>query len=1010
MVAGAAMALKHVAENLKRELSGLVDDLFASTISARGSDQANGEGGEEARAEALLSDLKGVTAKCVEGRSTYAEKAGSKPVEATEKLVSVLKKEVEFLQVRLGRELEERAVLGRQISDLEAERKVLEDQSRKIEADINEASESNARLEVAFGKTKRLVTNLRDSIDLANLVKKERSVGSAKEEKELGKIEQPSQNQPIPSIDFGGDGAADPFVSICPEPPVEAPAEQEKDTSPVSKGAEDETTPSAAGASAATAFDFAPDPVPSLSPEIESPPAAAIEESPSSASGMDDASPNKNAFGAAFEEAFPTIEGTSDPAPEAEEKPAPAAPASEATAAPATLDDNFGSTDLFGDTLPFGEGAAPEEKPEGDAAKVTEELGQAAQPLQFDNNFGSVDLFGVPPAQGDQPTAAAPMPDDLFGMGAPAAPSQSWQDMDLFEPIEMQSSQSTPAPEPAVEANAGSSAGGLEASSWIDFGSPSDSAQAQQGAAPSAEPAAASTQAGFDASDLLPWDQPSTTGNISTEADSGSKETPSAFVAGPQEPWAQFDSPPQFWNDLPAPAPVETAAPIQFGATDLLPSTTPSGGASGQAVESVDFFGMQGVAEPASAVGTDQPQQTDFFGMAETSQGGDQGASSSDPSGTNFFDSTSWGDDPFQSQPPPPQQQQASPPAPTESESEAFASKSASKKLRSMSDIEIEKCDQAFTKLVGNTESSTTKEKLYKYYSLTSLPESIFSKIWSLTDPQSNGKVSLKQFYLFMYFMTAAVKGNDLPQSVTKEDISVILGPRGMGTGSAPPSPGPAQGGGSPANPKLRQLVELGFGEEAAKKALLATGDDVDAAANLLFGDSASSTRGQEAGGSTPAPSSHKPVALSMVQISSDVSKVASRIFLQVKVLGPAGNSLEQNNMIEIGLGSSGGRKEPFAIINRTLNYTLSFESLLQSDAKISFEVKKEKKRSFVGKAWGVLDLRAMADVISSGNQAATGNVVRIPLSSKPINVANYKNKKSVVKGSSSQLHLKLTW
>lgn len=177
----AASALKHVADNLKRELGGLIDDLLSSTEAA-----ANGNVGENkleeeesARIETLVSDLKALTVDCVEGRREFSGRAESRSTEATEKLVGVLKKEVEFLKIRLGRELSERAVLGRQISLLNEERKTLEEQSRRIESDINEASESNVKLEVAFGKTKRLVTNLRDSIDWANLVKKEKPASTS---------------------------------------------------------------------------------------------------------------------------------------------------------------------------------------------------------------------------------------------------------------------------------------------------------------------------------------------------------------------------------------------------------------------------------------------------------------------------------------------------------------------------------------------------------------------------------------------------------------------------------------------------------------------------------------------------------------------------------------------------------------------------------------------------------------------------------------------------------------
>ena len=116
MVAGTAMALKHVADNLKREVAGLVDDLFGSAIDSSVHDGQNGNkgGNAEAKAASLLEDLKAVTLSCVEGRRAFSDTVGCESVEATEKLVCVLKKEVDFLKVRLSRELDERKTMGGQ--------------------------------------------------------------------------------------------------------------------------------------------------------------------------------------------------------------------------------------------------------------------------------------------------------------------------------------------------------------------------------------------------------------------------------------------------------------------------------------------------------------------------------------------------------------------------------------------------------------------------------------------------------------------------------------------------------------------------------------------------------------------------------------------------------------------------------------------------------------------------------------------------------------------------------
>ena len=1035
----AASALKHVADNLKRELGGLIDDLLSSTEAA-----ANGNVGENkleeeesARIETLVSDLKALTVDCVEGRREFSGRAESRSTEATEKLVGVLKKEVEFLKIRLGRELSERAVLGRQISLLNEERKTLEEQSRRIESDINEASESNVKLEVAFGKTKRLVTNLRDSIDWANLVKKEKpastssasSLPPTQEESssrgaevdsiaplaELSPAPAPAPSQGSLSPEANGSSAAEednaaspplPLPSSFPEivgapPPVPMetfPAPMERLNSsdaPLPGNGEDAFAATLAPANIAPANTAPANMAPanmgpaSMAPaEVAAAPAAAENDEDSPAIHIDQLD-------------------SATPAPE----PAVVAPPELAAPQAAPVGMGFDSMDPFGgsasfEPAPFPEtGGASESAAQADGSTDSgvEATEAAAQP-QNATAFDSTDLFGIP----SQPTSQPPPSEvggNVFGF-APAAsgvqmPQEQWQDMDLFEPIVIQAGQD-PSGTPSTSNAGGNSATITTAATvafgsdpWVDFNSPSPN-QAPLNAQAAAEKT--ENEGGFDA-DLLSWDQPST-GVPGAPAEASSSGQVAAEGGADASTWAQFDSPPQFWNDLP-PAPGAGALQMPSTDSDLLPPTSTSGqfAPPGNQIE-VDFFGIQqegGGLEPAQAPQQHQQQFTDFFEPQATPSS----------SGTDFG-SSAWGEDPFQTQAPGA--------AGTPSSSAADAEKAApppgkgGKKLRRMSEIEIQKCDQAFAKLVGNTESSATKEELHKYYTMTGLPLNLFSKIWALTDPENTGKVSLQQFYLFMYFMTAAVKGADLPQQVTSEDLALILGSRA--TALAQQSPQAAQP--AAGNSKLKQLLELGFEEGAAKNALAAAGDDVDQAANMLFGDSTS--RGQtNFGAPAAAPTSSvasSPLSLDLVQISADISKVAARIFLQIKVLGPNGNALEQNNMIEIGLGDQSSRKGAnFAMIQRTIKFESSFASLVQRQAKVSFEVKKEKKRSFVGKAWGLLDLQAMSDVISSqGGASATGNVVRVPLSSKPIDVAKHKSKKSVVKGSSSQLHLKFTW
>ena len=972
MVAGTAMALKHVADNLKREVAGLVDDLFGSAIDSSVHDGQNGNkgGNAEAKAASLLEDLKAVTLSCVEGRRAFSDTVGCESVEATEKLVCVLKKEVDFLKVRLSRELDERKTLGGQMSKLEQERRALEDQSRRIEADINEASESNARLEAAFGKTKRLVTNLRDSIDFANLVRKERvpEAGEPRKTEEpaattkAAEVAEPTSNPASPVRPFqpltknqkkklkkkqreaekkarlAEQTAAAPPAVLEEGAAIEGGPRVVEDAKAVEAEAAGES-PEASTGESQQQRDVAPEPIPSSSPQVpaeeDSPafgssddPAAAEPEMPAAPQASESPDVSKAAggsvdgFGASFGDDDPFGAGPAAAEPMAN-------PVEGGTmSSTAGFDADFGASDPFGDD-PFSGTATSDQEP-----RTTQ-----ADPA-VDAGFGPEDPFGLPgaaaepkeqPAQQFEDAFAS---EDLFG-GAPTGQvsqggqAQQWQDMDLFEPIEIGTAT---AAEPMAAAGATIAVAatpdpsGFEASSWIDFGTSADQAAPAQRVE-----AAPSHHTGFDSSsDLLGWEQPPAAQEASG-ADGGQQG--SAFVAGPEDSsssWAQFDSTPQFWNDLPA------------------PSAQPEGGA-GQAVEPVDFFGGQAEPQP-------KPQRQEV--PAEE-----------------------WGEDPFASQPAP------APPAQSP--------------LRAMSQVEIQKCDEAFVKLVGGRDSTAAKAELHKYYSLTSLPEEIFSKIWSLTNPTHEGVVGIQQFYLFMYFMTSAVKGENLPAAITEEDVARILGNRGQGSGEAPTmaAPAVAQGGSQSRDPKLQQLVELGFEEGAARSALEAAGNDVDAAANHLFGEPSPSGGQAEA----PPPPASSPCSLRLVQVSSDVSKVAARVFLQVKVLGPGGSALEQNNMVEIVLGS-GGRKETYARIDRTLKYEQSVDELLQSRAKLLFEIKKEKKRSFVGKAWGLLDLNQVSDVLRPGS-GGDGAVI-VPLSSKPIDVATHKAKRTPVKGSSSQLHI----
>ena len=972
MVAGTAMALKHVADNLKREVAGLVDDLFGSAIDSSVHDGQNGNkgGNAEAKAASLLEDLKAVTLSCVEGRRAFSDTVGCESVEATEKLVCVLKKEVDFLKVRLSRELDERKTLGGQMTKLEQERRALEDQSRRIEADINEASESNARLEAAFGKTKRLVTNLRDSIDFANLVRKERvpEAGEPRKTEEpaattkAAEVAEPTSNPASPVRPFqpltknqkkklkkkqreaekkarlAEQTAAAPPAVLEEGAAIEGGPRVVEDAKAVEAEAAGES-PEASTGESQQQRDVAPEPIPSSSPQVpaeeDSPafgssddPAAAEPEMPAAPQASESPDVSKAAgssvdgFGASFGDDDPFGAGPAAAEPMAN-------PVEGGTmSSTAGFDADFGASDPFGDD-PFSGTATSDQEP-----RTTQ-----ADPA-VDAGFGPEDPFGLPgaaaepkeqPAQQFEDAFAS---EDLFG-GAPTGQvsqggqAQQWQDMDLFEPIEIGTAT---AAEPMAAAGATIAVAatpdpsGFEASSWIDFGTSADQAAPAQRVE-----AAPSHHTGFDSSsDLLGWEQPPAAQEASG-ADGGQQG--SAFVAGPEDSsssWAQFDSTPQFWNDLPA------------------PSAKPEGG-EGQAVEPVDFFGGQ--AEPQS-----KPQRQEV--PAEE-----------------------WGEDHFASQPAP--------------------ARPAQSPLRAMSQVEIQKCDEAFVKLVGGRDSTAAKAELHKYYSLTSLPEEIFSKIWSLTNPTHEGVVGIQQFYLFMYFMTSAVKGENLPAAITEEDVARILGNRGQGSGEAPTmaAPAVAQGGSQSRDPKLQQLVELGFEEGAARSALEAAGNDVDAAANHLFGEPSPSGGQAEA----PLPPASSPCSLRLVQVSSDVSKVAARVFLQVKVLGPGGSALEQNNMVEIVLGS-GGRKETYARIDRTLKYEQSVDELLQSGAKLLFEIKKEKKRSFVGKAWGLLDLNQVSDVLRPGSGG--DGVVIVPLSSKPIDVATHKAKRTPVKGSSSQLHI----
>ena len=1051
--AAAVVALKHISENLKRELSGLVDDLCAASQAkleeelpyANSNGSANaGEKVANVSASAidhLVSELKEVTVKCVEGRREFSENVG-KGGDATEKLVAVLKKEVHFLKLRLSRELQERESLGSQMGALERERQALEDQSRKIEKDIDEASESNARLEVAFSKTKRLVTNLRDSIDWANIIKE-------KDAAAMPSSEQGQGVKALPDLEEEEEKAL-PGIKETPAVGTDVGAKEDGNQNDVDH--------------LGSAFSL--EPIVSTSPDFskvqakETKPLEVQSTSPEEQEVEVEPQPVQFPVSEAFDANVTAGVEVTAVAPsvkaETEEKP----PAPAAAAAPAEFD-AFGSTDVWGAGFPAASTstttvtASAEALPsEVNTTQVNSDVSEivvttkeeeeevqdkeappappAPAPAQFDA-VGSTDLWGAsnapaasvfetasepneaPKEQSVQQQEATPqMSEDLFGFRDSAFPSTSmepqasaspqWQDMDLFEPLDLQATQDTATPVattttismPAVSfdnnANANANANAFEPDAWASFG------DTTQGSNP--------VDFGSDANgDLLGWGQPSNQESAPGQSniESEPKAATIATDAGGAATWAQFDSPPPFWNDLPAPTHSDPSVgtTISFGDSDLLPSTEVSANAGAGANQfDVDFFNVQGgsgesvapsVAPSVTPGNASASQQsTDLFGEPQSQ----------------------WGEgDPFQTQ------QAAPAPAPGNKTM-----------LRRMSEVEIRKCDQAFAKLVGNTSSSASKEELLKYYSLTQLPETIFSKIWSLTDPNDVGKVSLKQFYLFMYFMTAAVKGSELPQTISNEDIELILGSNAAGGLSASSPPGSATAPAKTyADPKLKQLVELGFDESQAKNALAAAGNDVEAAANYLFsnftGDAAAARPGQAAPSqpptssasaapsSTPAPTG-APVVLSLLQISSEVSK-SPRIFLQVKVLGPNGNSLEQNNMVQVTLGKKG-----FSTIERTLALTSSFESLVQQKALITFEVKKEKKRSMVTKAWGVLDVVSARDIIltqgsssdSGGGQSSSGNLLRVPLSSKKIDLKKYQNKVTVVKGSSTQVMLKLTW
>ncbi len=97
-----------------------------------------------------------------------------------------------------------------------------------------------------------------------------------------------------------------------------------------------------------------------------------------------------------------------------------------------------------------------------------------------------------------------------------------------------------------------------------------------------------------------------------------------------------------------------------------------------------------------------------------------------------------------------------------------------------------------------------------------------------------------------------------------------------------------------------------------------------------------------------------------------------------------------------------GDPKAPFAGISRSFELKSSFAQLVEKNAVLMAEVKKEKKRSLVGKAWGALELASVADL-------APGSPIQVRLSSKPIDFKTFKAKTTVVKGSSPNLQIKLT-
>ena len=989
-------------------------------------------------------------------------------------VVDILRREVTFLDTRLAREVDEREHLKGQLSKLERERETLEEKSRTIESDLNGVSESNTRLELALGRTKRMVTNLRDSIDLANITKGESPLFTKRPDATAG-LEplKEAAVDPTPSPGFsdgfGPSALPDPVQTVSPVlPQASDSVVTTKDNGPgsVTGGI---LGPQTLSLGQPLPFaDFADgNAFPQADQAPAETPAEKQTEDHSSPGGRDQAESQVASGLGPQESAAGEVEGApdagfgvvADVTHAVRDETAPFHD-EEASKDPESAD--VVTTEAFGDDG-FGDAAFAEMNPvSSPQTKVTVDA-----PLDFGEGaftFPAEGTLGAAQPEGDG-TSKPPETAELSSL-------QMWEGMEdgLFEPLDMEPEQPPPTAsaveEPQMQQSQaqaqtkeqseeqsqehGASALASPGNPWTNFDTPGTATPAFGAQVPMQE-------APWGQTEVTPADSAASAFTAAVIDPQPSISTPVAIpgkkaAAGGDWGGLGFGTPGMDWNAMGAMGSAAASRPpadanaLTFQDADLIPfgestdwnafppaqgevsapAPTPGPGpgpaeanaGGGFAFES-DAFGEGGSGAPAAAVAPAAEQNADmndalgWESIWDDAGGAAAARSSHDPVAMDALPGPAPGsasnapvdpffEDAFASVPTPT-------PTPTPTPSPAY---------RVMSDLEIQKCDEAFIKLVGASNTLATKEELHKYYSLTQLPEAIFERIWTLSDTRACGALSLTEFYVFMYLMTFVAQQQDLPASLSEQDIARILGSRARMM--PPPSQSHSQGQahmqiqGSPTeDPKVKQLMGLGFPADEAKRGLDETGGNVDQAANFLFDKGKAAASGAQGAGMPSSSSSRiepahadpvvRNATLHIRGVPADVS-TADKLFLQIRILDANSKYLQKQQLIQFPC-TDVDKKTKLIKVDRAVELDHSFFALLDANARLLFEVKKSKKGSFVGKAWACVDAAQIAKVAAQADGTPTMTVLTAPVTNKPVNAPLGGKKRS-----NRNLHFQLSW